>query len=208
MLYETISLRGFEKAFYPNKSKLAKFLEWMKNTPGITFDLEKGPWLCGGAVRRFLSNTEDEGDYDIFFKDAASFNLLKEKFKGHIVNENKFNVAIEREGYKIQLVQFPKPENNSMFDVLDSFDFSLCMVGTDGNNIFYSIEPETEHNSLNNILDKRIVVNKITYGNSSMRRIFKYIKQGYFMCDGSISTFLNKIAETPDIINEEIKYID
>lgn len=179
-----------------------------------------GVWLAGGSVRRTLSGDKLDSDYDFFFKDEDSMNnfikeleeygakKLKENDKNKMFimpsdieeNEVEYFDNIYQPELKIQCINFQF--FSDMEAVLNSFDFTICMFGYDGTNFF------TGDYSLWDLAKKRLVVNKVTYAVSSMRRLLKYTKQGFTACGGCLTQILNEVVENPEIINSETQYID
>lgn len=41
-----------------------------------------------------------------------------------------------------------------------------------------------------------------------MRRLIKYTKQGFYACNGTMSTFLEKVIENPSMLETRFQYVD
>jgi hypothetical protein len=169
--------------------------------------LEEGPWLAGGSIRRTLSSLPlDEGDFDIFFKDEDQYNTFKPFFTDGPIklpkspNSETYSLHKNDKDYKIQLIN--TYYFKSATDLLESFDFTICQFATDLNNVLFNPL------SLIDITSRRLVVNKIMYPVASMRRVIKYSKQGYYMCEGALQEFLKEVASKPDLITTKAQYID
>ncbi len=106
-------------------------------------DPVKGPWICGGAVRRAITGL-DESDYDFFFPgehELTSFvaDLMKRGFT--MSSSGKMNVTLtgdievgtedKPKKHKV-IVQAIKIYAPSASIVLDSFDFTICQFAMDG----------------------------------------------------------------------------
>ena len=122
------------------------------------------------------------------------------------VSENEFNTtfvlpaADKLPELKVQAV-FVSYET-SLEEVIKKFDFSLCQCAFDGTNLFFGTF------TLFDLAKNRLVPENITFGVSSIRRMLKYVRQGYTICGGGIQNILEQIVRDPKIINADIKYID
>lgn len=162
--------------------------------------LNKDIWLCAGAIRRTILNQEvEKGDLDFFFTSEQNlqsfknciFNIEDEKDKELNIS---FKLNINDKKYQIQLIKMFHPDIESL---LKEFDYTLCQTAFDGSNYYFG------DFSLKDIIEKKVIVNKITYPISSFRRIIKYSKQGFWVCPQQIEKFLN-IIKTEEIINKVI----
>ena len=181
---------------------------------------EKGPWLAGGAIRRTLMKTPLESDFDFFFASQEQFDAFGTSLKSKgawLVSKNDHNAT-----YKLPS-KAPEPKGEDDFtpyqpeiviqaittkwyadlsEVLDSFDFTICQFGYDGSHLVCG------DYALWDLGRRRLVPHKITYGTASLRRLLKYTKQGFTICGGGLSDFLEKIAADPSVINRETLYLD
>lgn len=164
-------------------------------------------WIAGGAIRRTITNQPLETDVDYFFKRDA----LDYDFKGHLLDMlgksveilrqtdinttykvNYLNNENQRKEIKIQEIfvnGYDSPE-----ELLKSFDFTICQFAYDGENLYAG------DYSFHDLGRKRIVINNITYPVSSMRRLIKYTQQGYYACQGTMTSFLNIVSANPDLL--------
>jgi len=56
---------------------------------------------------------------------------------------------------------------------------------------------------------KRLAINRITYPVSTMRRMLKYSKQGFFACGGCMATILQETILSPELHTQlDITYLD
>jgi len=194
-----------------NRIGITDFLEtdlhkYLQRLPNIT---KEGPWIAGGAVRRTLTRIPLTSDLDFFFKDEAQ----EKKFVEDIIRigaikkfENEFNstwiipAIIDSPELKIQVIKFRYYSNP--LEVIDSFDFTLCQFAYDSENIYMS------DFAMWDVSRKRIVPHKLTYATASLRRLLKYINQGFTVCNGGLADILNQVSTNPQIIEADIKYID
>lgn len=179
-----------------------------------------GVWLAGGAIRRTFQGQRPDSDFDFFFKDQQSMDGFIEKLivlGAQLLSENDKNKkfmlpsTVIEEAYEngnglhlpemeIQCINFQF--FNSIEDVIDSFDFTICMFGFDGENFHIG------DFSLWDLARKKLVVNQITYGVASVRRLMKYANQGFSVCGGCITEVLRAVAVNPEVINSSTLYID
>lgn len=102
--------------------------------------------------------------------------------------------------YDIQLIEkrfFADAE-----ELINYFDFTICQFVTDGTTLLCG------DFSLWDLGRKKLVVNKITYPVSSMRRMIKYANQGFYVCNGSMVQFLQQVVEDPQILETAFDYVD
>jgi hypothetical protein len=162
-----------------------------------------GPFLAGGACRKLIAGQPFDSDWDFFFTNEEQLKDFQSKLQNVIeIKEGKTNNVVyvkkdDTTNYKFQLIKIYYPNISSL---LDSFDFTLCQVGFDGENFYLA------DFAMKDILENKLVTNKITFPEASMRRTFKYTKQGYYMCAGSIAEFLKQIQTLQ--LGVEPKYID
>lgn len=169
-----------------------------------------GPWIAGGAIRRTLQADKLESDIDYFFRDegqlkgfserivSQGFSKLRETdhhihYRGKLPGEDK-----ERDVQAIKMAFY-----RDAASVIDSFDFTICMFAFDGTQL-----TSGEH-SLWDLGRKRLAVHKITYPTASVRRMLKYGRQGFTVCNGAITELLRQTASSPEAMARlNIFYID
>lgn len=178
-------------------------------------NIEEGPWLAGGSVRRLFDGSQYEADFDLFFKNEKQLQEYKEKFidsevqifreeTDHSINIqlpmlegilNKIynNIHTCSSTVKVQLIKIYHPDVDAL---LDSFDYTLCQFATDGDCLVVG------GTSLRDITSKICLPNKITYPKSSMRRLLKYAKQGYTIDDSTFDAIL-KAASNGEILERD-----
>lgn len=164
-------------------------------------------FVAGGAIRNLIEGKEKvENDFDLFFKNEEELRIYenriktKLKYKGESI-ESDLNVSLNLDGQKIQLI---KIYHNNAEDLIQSFDFTICMFAVGNDKILYCGDL-----SLFDLARKKLVVNKITYPIASLRRFLKYTNKGFHACGGAMKMFLNDIiASNPSGIENEIEYID
>lgn len=165
-----------------------------------------GPWLAGGALRRTVMGQALDSDLDFFFASPEQC----EAFCGAVrplaktVRETKLNktFTIEGDGAKLVVQAIHVAYYDSPAALIESFDFTLCQLAWDGE--FLWCGPLT----LWDLGRKRLAVNRITYGVSSVRRLLKYSRQGFTVCNGAIAELLKQVAQKPETLTTEVISVD
>jgi hypothetical protein len=200
---QTFDYQTFIARYYPEISDFHIFLENI----GTRIIRKDRIWLAGGAIRRLLTKQKLDSDFDFFFRSEDDFNEalailgslgpIEERKNRH---NTSLLIRVGRKEFQIQLINFAYFP--TLEAVLDSFDFSICQCGFDGEKIVVG------DNTLIDLANKRLIPHKITYPVASMRRTFKYVNQGYYMCGGGIADFLNKVVENSGAIQSDFEYLD
>lgn len=189
----------------PGDAYVERFVQVLSHLPKLNFS--NGPWLAGGSIRRLFDGTESESDFDLFFANEQQLQdhwctLLDKGAKILYQNDHNITAKLPIEGsepVKIQLIKF-------FFDgpeaVVDWFDYTNCQFITDGNTLLMG------QYTLFDIGGKKLRVNNIHHAVSSVRRLLKYSRQGYTICDGTINEILQTVASNPTTIQEKVRYID
>jgi len=103
-------------------------------------DLEKGPWIAGGAPLNWWNNTplHSQTDIDVWFKNKEQYdnlyNYLKSFADIDVVyesdNASTFLLSYNNKHRKIQLIK--KSFSNTPSEVISKFDITVCQILTDG----------------------------------------------------------------------------
>lgn len=175
-------------------------------------------WLAGGAVRRLFEGKKPDSDFDFFFKDQTSTENFEDELiemGARLLSENDKNkkyilpssIPEDMEGEDVYL---PEMEiqciNFQYFDspkaVIDSFDFTICMFAFDGDYFYIG------DFSLWDLARKKLVINKVTYGVATVRRLMKYANQGFTACGGCLTQILRSVVDDPNVIQSDTLYVD
>lgn len=170
-----------------------------------------GTYLAGGLLRTVRTGEElspEKTDVDIFFSSFKALEVAKSMMVSGYENvyqcpQGKLAsyVWTGTEKWKVQLISvefYP-----SLVELVDSFDFTCTMFGTDG--VGY-VEGET---SLEDATAKHLVWNRVTYPSSSLRRMMKYARKGYWMKEEDYNFFVNSIwSHSGEIKDEALVYVD
>ncbi|MCR9214805.1 MAG: hypothetical protein NXI13_13900 [Proteobacteria bacterium] len=197
---ESFTISEFCERYGPAEIEETDFGKALKILPDL---YAEGPWLAGGAVRRFVSNKPQDSDFDLFFASEGQMEEVKQKLLdagAKVKNTNDFNTTLLHKKLLIQLIHIQYYE--SLEDTLNNFDFSLCKFGYDGTEIVVGKW------SMWDLANKRLVPEDISYATSTLRRIIKYTRQGFTICSGGLAHILTQVVQNPEIIQQEIEYID
>lgn len=143
-------------------------------------------WIAGGALRDWFETGQmTESDVDFFSNSRADLckTLLmlrkKYKFRPYHINKRVIKgwVSIGKNNIKIDLIKilFETPEHT-----IDQFDFTVCCFAVDKNKVTYHQSAPFD------LLHKRLVINNLPFPVSTLQRIQKYLKKGYWICNGGI----------------------
>jgi hypothetical protein len=75
--------------------------------------------------------------------------------------------------------------------VIDTFDFTVSMLGTDGKALYFNKFTWTD------LMRKRLRVHHIHHGISTMRRMIKYSKRGFYACVGTMRAVAQGVIDSP-----------
>lgn len=153
-------------------------------------------WVAGGALTSYLSG-EKIKDIDLFFatrKDAAKAVLLIRKeynFKLHFTTNEAIKGSAEINGRSIN-IDIVKRCFKDPIETIQDFDFTVCCLAVDQNSFYYHEKAPFD------ILRKKLVVNSLPFPVSTTRRMCKYIKRGYSICNGTILEILTAVRGVSD----------
>lgn len=178
-------------AFYTknvNKRKLHKIEELLKLDI-----LSHEVVLAGGSLQTLINDDITINDYDIFFVTYGS-NSMNEKVA--IVSKKLEDQGYEcvfdcpagelrtfkKDGVKIQLIK--KTPYIDMEALISSFDFTACMAAYNGTEFLfaYSFIKASKYLTLD--------VNYISYPVSSLRRLLKYQKKGFYATNACLRSLV------------------
>lgn len=175
----------------------------------FAIDWDNGPWVAGGAVRRFMANeTLDGADIDVFFKDLAQANAAVAAIEqwgpefadfGLVSCNEPFLVTAWstfytlKTGLKVNLVHSKFFENAEA--VIDSFDFVHCQFITDGKQIGHTEKAPAASG------EKQLRFRQTDSVPATLRRALKYAAQGFTATDVEIGNFLLSNLSSDALLN-------
>lgn len=193
--------------------------------------LPEGCIIAGGFMTNLLLEETKAKDIDIFCTSEAAFinlcNLLLEPPQAKEGEEDKIWAY---KGYKAEfdILEFNKSNKEERFvkftnqkalsiqvmkmywydspeHVIDTFDLTIAQVAADKRFIY--MNPLTQLD----LSKKRLVLHRMQFPASTIRRIVKYASKGFYCCPGSLVNIATKIQQHQsrlDIDEEKFVYLD
>lgn len=195
--------------------------------------LPKGAFIAGGFMTSVVQEEKTATDIDIFFKDEEALRetlrifltaadepaedsgeeITNWAFRGYKLtpvqpkdwnyDKSRFIKLVHPRRLPIQLIKlayYPDAES-----VIDTFDLTVAQFASDGQELVFNPV------SLYDIARKRIVLHRMQFPASTLRRVIKYTSKGYYACPGALGKIAQEmsksVAENPDDINS-IVYVD
>lgn len=152
-------------------------------------DIDKGPWIAGGAALRwYQGHPVGNSDIDVFCRSPQQasklFDRIKEYGRFHIKfkSENAITIEYHKKDdfssiWTIQIIT--KRFFNSMKEVIDSFDITVCEIGTCGTE--WVMNPQTARD-----IRERNLRFKLPLQTDAPKRLTKYWTYGYRPVEGTI----------------------
>lgn len=164
-------------------------------------------WIAGGAVRDYFSTGKmTESDIDFFAPDRVTMAKLTRAlrktfhFKHYLITKNviKGYGTINGKRQDIDIVKIPC---ETMESTIDRFDFTVCCFAVNRKTVLF--HPSAPFD----LMAKRIVINSLPFPLSTLQRLQKFSKRGYWICNGGmleIAKAMSKIDfENPNDNNIE-----
>lgn len=182
--------------------------------------LPDGAWIAGGFMTGVILEEEKAKDIDLFFSSQLAFtatvNLILNPpedawaYKGYTLKEGtvlsklgdaRFIVFNHPTRPALQLIRFTWYE--SAEHVIDTFDFTIVQFAADKHGLYY--------NPLSwiDLSRKRLVLRRMQFPGSTLRRVIKYAAKGFYACPGSLAHIAEEIQkfQGPADVNEVV-YLD
>lgn len=168
-------------------------------------------WIAGGCLRDFFSGEPIKSDVDVFFKNIEQYNHVKRELirQSHSVKGLAPVLVYDTENFKDES---SPPDNRglSMFvfggfkvqligtvffsdqeELANAFDFTICCASLSTSSIVVH-----EH-FFEDLAARRLMINKLPFPISTLKRLVKYTKYGYTACDET----LLRLAEALRFVN-------
>lgn len=193
----------------------------------IAEHLPSGVFIAGGFMASVMQETlEKSKDIDFFFRDPKALHDMIELIKNppeEAWSLKGYTLATDEEFIKhksqtLRFIEFKHEKERptlqliklSWFDspeaVIDSFDLTVSQFATDGKDLIYNPI------SMIDLARKRLVLHRMQFPASTMRRIVKYSKKGYYCCPGSLTTIAEEIVKIatsdPSVLGGKFVYLD
>ncbi|WP_342423072.1 hypothetical protein [Paenibacillus sp. FSL E2-0178] len=169
--------------------------------------IRSGVWLAGGAIRKTLQGIKIDSDFDFFFRSKEQFDTYEKelialgaKLTRKTEPNHTYCLTFKNEPVMIQLIKINYYKDAEA--VIDSFDFTITQFAYDGTNLYCG------DYSLWDLPRKKLALNKMPYGVSTMRRLIKYTNQGFTACAGVMQSILQSVVDDPSVINSDVVSID
>lgn len=167
-------------------------------------------WVAGGCVRDYFSVGKLSSDIDLYFPTQSDFDGVKK----YLV-EQTYKQVIEKNDDKEIIKQLPKKKAKVIFendnvikllyngrqfdlvkkffasasDCINEFDFTVCSAAVDIKQVY------THETFFIDLSKRQLMINKLPFPLSTMRRMQKYIQRGYYMCSGEMLKLSKAIGE-------------
>jgi hypothetical protein len=193
--------------------------------------LPGGAYVVGGFAMHLFNGSKDAKDIDIAFtseqafKDTANLFLqtpekvgeedLLWPFRGYTLDQDLdlfigdntkarfLSFTHNEDRPKVQLLKlawYDSPEH-----IIDSFDFTITQFAMNKERII------TNFLSVIDLSRKRLVLHRMQFPASTMRRIIKYTQKGFYICPGSLIDICKEIQNhqgDQDIDANQYVYLD
>ena len=188
--------------------------------------LPDGAYIAGGFMTSVLTEEKTAGDIDIFFNGDMAFKKTMElllnppeddeawAFRGYTLDTKEDTIVSQSASLRyvrfvhekrppIQLIKLVWYE--SADHVIDSFDFTVAQFATDGKNVVFNPV------GILDLVRKKLVLHRMQFPSSTLRRMIKYSKKGFYACPGSLARIAEEttrhLTQYPDE-NGKMVYID
>jgi hypothetical protein len=132
-------------------------------------------WIAGGVLRDYFTEKPLKSDCDIFFPNITEFDKAKKYLQSKgakTIWESDNGMKVTYKGNTYDLV---KIFTKNPMDTISRFDFTISMLATDGNDLYYG------NNTLKDLQDRKLVINTIVNPLSTLKRVLKHYRKGYTM---------------------------
>jgi hypothetical protein len=163
------------------------------------------PIITGGFIRAYYAG-EKPSDLDLYFRDMEQFNLMYSDLIGdswEVVFESSRAITLRKEKKTTQLIRFcfGPPE-----EIVKEFDFTVCsaalILDKDGDGLKWTLYLQDDF--FEDLAGRVLVYNPNAPSPlSSFKRIIKYVKRGYHICDENIIRISEAITRTIDFDSQQ-----
>jgi hypothetical protein len=144
--------------------------------------------LYQGAVLDGYQGTEDgKPIYDAIQK--AELHLDQLVIENEEIRALNYSMATGEKPDLIQIVLLIQGKDPPA--IIDTFDFTISQLGTDGRQLYFGEYTWTD------LFRKRLRVHNIHHGISTMRRMVKYSRRGFYACVGTMRDVAQGVVDSP-----------
>lgn len=159
----------------------------------------QGPFIAGGAcLQWYQQKPVDQADIDIFCVDRHQVNELKQRLHDQADVQEKYHTENaltyyyvskqnRKNNWTVQIIT--KRYADSLQDVVDNFDISVCQIGTDGDR--WVMGKHTASDIRNKVLRMNYPLQA-----QAAKRLVKYCSYGYRPVDGLIEDIVHNNIST------------
>lgn len=152
---------------------------------------EQGPWICGGAVRRFLQDLPLSTDIDYFFRNQTDYYQVRlaceSQYQYPMIQNTIHHSTFKIQEYTVQLIQ--TKFHSRIFEHMDAFDFTICQTGWDGERFWMS--QNAYHDIQSRTLQPTYSIDTLT---GTWTRILKYAQREGYTPSSSLIEFCLQYA--------------
>ena len=170
-------------------------------------DIERGPWIAGGAPLRWWQGLPvGESDIDVFCANQAQAEVVIERIKEFgrwqrkYDSENATTLSYwsKNDSSKVWTIQVIKRRYfTSLEDVISNFDMTVCEIGTCGND--WVLGKQTARD-----IRERNLRMKLPLTPDALKRVVKYWTYGYRPVEGLLEAVQNNpIAKWEFALDED-----
>lgn len=153
--------------------------------------------IAGGSVRRWFLGEPQNSDIDLFRTDG------KQDYDVEIVGAKRRHETVMAINYDMgkTRIQVIKKSYESVSDMFDAFDFHHCQFAYNGDDIF------TTKKAIISAMRKHLSLNTINpdFELDTLRRAFKYCRQGFYPCAGTIGDLANALRDSDSDFDEQLQ---
>lgn len=178
--------------FSRNNPKLPEQVaECMDKFKKNVFDIIPGNfYVAGGALRDWFDGGKTANDIDLFFSGQADFDNAINTLKGlggKVIFETPNAIKVSYKGKSYDLVR--ARWYNQAEDIVNSFDFTVCAIALTKEPLSLTCHDDF----FIDLTTRRLKINSIPFPIDTLRRLQKYIKKGFTICNNGIKTIAGAI---------------
>lgn len=173
----------------------------------FTKHIPEGAIVAGGYMTSLMQDDDQAKDLDIFFTSESAFTGFQKKverdayFGGYEIEPAHQKALAEGKSETLRFVKYVHPTlpplqliklawYESAEHVIDTFDLTVAQVAADREGVV--VNPL----AIFDIARKRIVLHRMNFPASTLRRVIKYADKGYYACPGSLAKIAEAVYET------------
>lgn len=201
---------------YPQIKRVCSYFERFFNKNDLFTPKKNGLarfFIVGGCIRDYFDKGYVSSDIDIMFSSEKGFNEVKNRFTkkyGKPFFEGENGEKYKQDGKTLDLIH--RDYYGTVDEAIANFDFTICVVGMEVTIIDdYKCEVDKFAHHPTFFMDlatKRLLVQSLPAPLSTLKRLQKYNKKGYSICEGGLIQIANAIngLDMSDPEQNELEY--